>query len=70
MLEKYEEFAAISPPWVDFTQILIEKHDVPNTYLYVLTFTIMEEQKQQLEIPILSFCIFQEMKSHEFLYTL
>ena len=68
--QKYVEFAAFSPPWVDFTQILIEKHDGPNKYLDVLTVTLMEEQKQQLEMPILSFCIFQEMKSHEFLYTL
>ena len=45
MFEKYEEFAAFSPPWVDFTQILEEKHNGPNKYLDVLTITLMEEQK-------------------------
>ena len=54
-----------SPPWVDFTQILEEKQDGPNKYLDVLTITLMEEQKQQLKMPFLSFCIFQEMKRHE-----
>ena len=65
MFEKYEEFAAFIPPWVDFTQILEEKHNGPNKYLDVLTITLMEEQKQQLKISILSFCIFQETKHHE-----
>ena len=63
--KKYGEFATFSPPWVDFTQILEEKHDGPNKYLDVLTITLMEEQKQQLKMPFLSFCIFQEMKRHE-----
>ena len=46
MSEKYEEFAAFSPPWVDFTQMLKEKQNGPNKYLDVLTITLMEEQKQ------------------------
>ena len=70
MFEKYEEFAAFSPPWVDFTQILKEKQNGPNKYPDVLTITLMEEKKQQLKISILAFCIFQEMKPHECLYTL
>jgi len=65
MFEKYEEFAAFIQPWVDFTQILEEKHNGPNKYLDVLTITLMEEQKQQLKISILSFCVFQETKHHE-----
>ena len=55
MLEKYEEFAAFSPPLVDFTQILKEKQNGPNKYLDLFTITFMEEQKQQLKISILSF---------------
>ena len=70
MFEKYEEFVAFSPPWVDFTQILKEKQNGPNKYLDVLTITLMEEQKQQLKISILSCCVFQETKHHEWLYTL
>ena len=65
MLEKYEQFAAFSPPWVDFTQILKEKQNGPNKY-HVLTITLMEEQKQQLKISVLSFCVFQETKHHEY----
>ena len=55
MSEKYEEFGAFSPPWVDFTQILKEKQNAPNKYLDLFTITLMEEQKQQLKISILSF---------------
>ena len=45
MLEKYEEFAAFSPPLVDFTQILKEKQGHPNKYLDVFIVTLMQEQK-------------------------
>jgi len=45
--------------------MLKEKQNGPNKYLDVLTITLMEEQKQQLKISILSFCICQETKHHE-----